>query len=386
MEQVIKLFTQIIKAEVAGEVLDENLIAQITPEMEGKLYQISSKQDLAHIVAVVLQKHNLLGEDSLSKRYSQALYMAVMRYENIQYELEQICELFETEQIVHIPLKGSVIRKFYAEPWLRTSCDIDILIQPEDLDEACQLLASRLNYREESRDYKDVSLFSPSGVHLELHFMIQEHNETLDKVLKQVWEYVHPMEIGQYRYVMTPEFFLLHIFAHMAYHFSGGGCGVRTFIDVWLLTKHLKYDETILKDLCQACGIWEFAIAVRRLANIWFDDGEYDELSKELERYVFGGGVYGTKETSMIAKKTRTPGRVKFIMQRLFMPYVDLSILYPLLKKVPILYPYYTVVRWCKVFKEDVFKRVTQEAKLNGDIRKEQVAELKTLFVKLGLQ
>lgn len=385
MEQVIKLFTQIIKAEVTGGVVGNDVIAQITPEIMDKLYTVSKKHDLAHIVAAVLQKNNLLGEDKLSQRYSQDLYMSVMRYENIQYELERICELFESEQIIHIPLKGSVIRKFYPEPWLRTSCDIDILIHPEDLDRACELLRNRLDYRSEPCSYKDISLYAPSGVHLELHFMIQEDIESLDRVLCRVWEYAYPAAEGGWRYEMTPEFFMFHIFAHMSYHFSGGGCGIRTFVDVWLLMNRMEYDETILQKLCEESNIWQFVLAVRTLARIWFEDEPYDELSTELEAYVVSGGTYGTKETSMTAKKTKTPRRMKYILKRIFVPHRHLIILYPRLEKAPFLYPYYTVVRWCKVLKGDVFKRVTSEAKLHGDIEEKQVDELKRLFDKLGL-
>ena len=34
-------------------------------------------------------------------------------------------------QIPFLPLKGSVIRQYYPEPWMRTSCDIDILVDFE---------------------------------------------------------------------------------------------------------------------------------------------------------------------------------------------------------------------------------------------------------------
>lgn len=386
MEKVMKIFTQIVKSEVIGEMLSKEVDAQITTEMMKELYQISSKHDLAHIVATTLQKHNILGEDDLSKRYSQVLYMSVMRYENIQYELERICELFESEQIVHIPLKGAVMRGFYAEPWLRTSCDIDILIRPEDLDRACEVLQSCLKYTCEPCAYKDISLYAPSKVHLELHFMIQEDMENLDRVLCKVWEYVSPIKKDGYQYVMTPEFFFFHILAHMSYHFLCGGCGMRTFIDVWILSNKMEYDEVILRELCEEAHIWKFAQAVRRLTKIWFEGKTYDDFSRKLEYYVLSGGTYGTRNTTMTAQKTRTIGRVNFLMQRLFMPYRSLCILYPRLKGNRILYPYYTIARWCKVLQQDVFKRVVDEVKINGEIQTYQVDELKKIFEKLELK
>jgi hypothetical protein len=51
----------------------------------------------------------------------------------MKHEFERICLVLEKAKIPHIPLKGSVLRKLYKEPWLRTSCDIDILVQEETL-------------------------------------------------------------------------------------------------------------------------------------------------------------------------------------------------------------------------------------------------------------
>lgn len=385
VEQVIKIFTQIIGEEVANKPVEDEIIEQITPKMLEKLYTVSQKHDLAHIVAAFLQKHSLLEEGVLANKFTQSFYAAVMRYENIQYEFERICELFDSEQIIYIPLKGSEIRKFYPEPWLRTSCDIDILIHPEDLEQACELLSSRFEYRKEPCVYKDVSLYSPSGVHLELHFMIQEDSETLDKVLSKVWEYVHPIEEGRYQYAMTPEFLLFYVFAHMSYHFSIGGCGMRVFIDIWLLCKKVEYDKVIFQELCEESGIWKFAQAVNSLVEVWFEGETHNELTREVEAYVIAGGMYGTSETSIIAKKTQTPKKGMFLLRRLFMPYKKLRLLYPRLKKMPVLYPYYTVVRWCSVLNEDVFNRVTNEVKLNNEIEQKQVDELKNLFDKLGI-
>lgn len=385
MEQVIKIFVQIIKSELNGQSLDQEVIRQMTSDMIENLYHLSKMHDLTHIVAVALQKYGLLGDDEISEKFFHSIFAAVKRYENIRHEQEQIYDLFEQEQIMYVPLKGSVIRKYYLEPWYRTSCDIDILIRPEDLDRACELLVSRLHYSEEARHYKDVSLYSPSNVHLELHFMILEHNDTMDKVLGRVWEYVRPVSEGGFQYEMTPEYFLFHIFVHMAYHFTGGGCGVRAFADVWLLSKHMEFNENVLNHFCQECDICRFVEMARRLVSVWFEDAKHDELTLEMEYYVMRGGAYGTDETFMVAQKTKTKGTFRFILERLFMPYVDLCILYPRLKRIPILYPFYTVVRWCTVLKGDVFTRVTGEVKLNGEIEQRKVEELKSLFGKLGL-
>ena len=100
MEQIIRIFTQIIKAELSGGSLDEDVIQQMTPDMIENLYHLSKMHDLTHIVAVALQKYGLLGEDEISEMFFHSIFAAVKRYENIRYEQEQICDLFEQEQII----------------------------------------------------------------------------------------------------------------------------------------------------------------------------------------------------------------------------------------------------------------------------------------------
>ena len=95
--------------------------------------------------------------------------------------------------------------------------------------------------------------------------------------------------------------------------------------------------------------------------------------------------MYGTSTTSVIAKKTETPGKAKYLIRRLFMPYKKLCFLYPKLKKIPLLYPYYTIVRWFSVLHIDIFKRIKNEVKLNHGIEQNQINKIRDLFDKLGL-
>ena len=98
---------------------------------------------MTHIVAVALKKHKLLGHDVISKKFAKSMYSALMRYEAMEHEQNRIYALFEKEKIVFVPLKGSVIRKCYDDPWMRTSCDIDVLVHPEDIERAQKCLVFR---------------------------------------------------------------------------------------------------------------------------------------------------------------------------------------------------------------------------------------------------
>ena len=124
----------LIRGEFGNETSEVKDISRISDAKEyGELYRLSKKHDMAHIVGAALERRGLLGDDEVSAAFRKQQMLAVYRYETINYELEEIRELFEGEGIAFMPLKGSVIRKYYPQPWMRTSCDIDILVKEEEL-------------------------------------------------------------------------------------------------------------------------------------------------------------------------------------------------------------------------------------------------------------
>lgn len=64
----------------------------------------------------------------------------------INHEYNRICDALESVEISFLPLKGSVLRQYYPEPWMRTSCDIDILVHENDLEKTTEYLVRDLGY------------------------------------------------------------------------------------------------------------------------------------------------------------------------------------------------------------------------------------------------
>ena len=385
MELVIKVFIALVRSEMVEEPLDPEIVRMITPEMLEQLYTVSRNHDLVHVVAVALKKHKLLKHDKISKKFVKHMHTALMRYEAIKHEQNQIYRVFEKEGIVFVPLKGSVIRNYYVDRWMRTSCDIDILVHEDDLERAKEALMLHLGYAMGRYKYHDLSMYAPSGILLELHFRIVENEKNLDKNLKKVWEYVQPIEEGRFQYVMTPEYLMFHSYAHMVYHFMYGGCGVRYVIDAWILEKKLAHDEKILQKMCKECRIDRFVEGVKKLSRVWFEEDEHDDLSRRMQSYIITGGVFGNMETKVTARKTQTKGKFRYLLTRIFIPYKEFCASFPKLEKFPFLYPYYTVKRWLKIFNKQIAKNAVQEIKMNRNILQEDVNDLKQLFKELGL-
>ena len=348
------------------------------------MYGVSKKHDIAHLVGDALIKNGLIENGDIKSQFQNQIVMAVYRYENLNYEFGRICELLEESEIPFIPLKGAVIRKFYPESWMRTSCDIDILVREEDLERAVLVLQEKAGYTTDGKkNFHDVSLYSPSGIHLELHHNIKETKENLDGLLGRAWEFAVPKK--GYEYAFTGEFFMFHVLAHASYHFLGGGCGIRPFIDLFLLKSSLPYDADKLSKMLSETGIKKFAEEAEGLSEVWFGNGEHDEVTNAMEKFVLSGGVYGNSVNHAAVKQVEKKGKVRHIMSRIWMPYESLVFRYPNLKGKRILQPFYEIKRWFSLFKRSVWKRSVGELKTNAAMNQETVNETEKLMDSLGL-
>lgn len=101
---------------------------ELSRELILSAYELGAKQDLGHLVASAAEG---FAWSDLKKEFHKQKMIAVFRREQISFEEKKIFTLFDENQIDYIPLKGSVVKNFYPEAWMRTSSDSDILIRPD---------------------------------------------------------------------------------------------------------------------------------------------------------------------------------------------------------------------------------------------------------------
>ena len=383
-----EIFFELLRFEVCGMEISFETKKEIIPESFSSIYKLAKSHDLAHVVAEALNKNGFLPEDSSEEiLFLKERNMAIYRYEQMQYEYIRITRTLEESNIPYMPLKGAVLRKYYREPWQRTSCDIDILVREEDLKKAVKALEKDTDFRVKGKlKHHDLSMFSSMGVHLELHYSICEYREQLDQVLSQVWNYAYPVKTKSYHYVLSNEFFMFHILAHMAFHFIRGGCGVRTVLDIWILNRFMPYDRNKVEELCEKAGILTFFHTVYLLADVWFFGKEGNELTEQVGKYILEAGVYGTKENRMAVNSVQSRGRFKYLISYIFPPYSMLIKQYPIVKKFKILYPFFIVYRWfARLFQgraKSALKNVKVAVKQTG----QRVDDVQKILKNLDLQ
>lgn len=385
---VEKTLFLILQQELGEKENGVSVLENMDHDTYSAILALSKKHSISQIVASACAKASsseIISHDMAqhNKEVMTAFYQSQQR----KYVLNEIVKCFDAAKILNIPLKGSVICDYYPEPWMRSSCDVDILIKNEDSERAIACL-SKLGYTyQKSTSIHDHSLFSPTGVHVELHYtLIQEDClESANKFLETVWEYTSGEGSSSYCKKLTNEMFILYHIAHMAKHFINGGCGIKPFIDLWIIREKMKYEAHTLDQMLIEAKMLEFYNVVQDVVDVWFENKDHSRVTQGIEEYIFKGGVYGTLSNVAAISEAAGEGKMKYLLKLMFMPRESLEIMYPRLERYPILFPYYQVKRWFRIFKKDKRDKIKNLTDIRNSVSNEEVTATVQLLDSLGL-
>lgn len=378
-------FFRLLSSVISGRPLSEEERSLYASAMLPELTVLARHHDLTHLLALGLKNNGLTDESSGA--LENEIFRAVFRYEQLNYELKRTRETLEQAQVPFIPLKGAVLRDYYPEPWMRTSCDVDVLVHEEDLDRATAALADALNYRIGEKSAHDIQILTQSGQHIELHFnLIEDHPiGRAPAVLGRVWDAAVRHDGWTCWYEMPDELFYFYHIAHMAKHVENGGCGIRPFLDIRVLTHRVPHDRDKRGQLLAEGGLSVFAGQAERLAEIWFGNGTRDDTACRLENYIINGGVYGNLVNQISVQQIRQGGRLRYACSQIWLPYESLKWAYPSLEGKPQLLPLYELRRWGRLLFIDGIGRGLSKLRLNSSISNERTENVRELLSALGL-
>ncbi len=379
--ETIHLLFALLRSALLSEPLQEK--ERFSEDALPELLALSKGQDIAHLVALALD-HSGLPQGA---EFGYESIKAVYRYEQNHYEYEKACKALEAGKIPFLPLKGAVLREYYPQPWMRTSCDIDILVHREDLENAVSCLTEAGLYAQKERSAHDVTLLTGQGLHIELHFDLVEEGRAsgANKILNTVWENVSLKNGYRYWYEMTDAFFYFYHIAHMAKHFESGGCGIRPFIDLWILDRMDGGDTGARAALLEKGGLLAFAKAARQLSRCWLENELLTETAQKMQEFILSGGLYGTSQNRVTLQQKRKGGRMGYLLSRMFVPHARLKQYYPVLEKHRWLTPVMQVRRWGMLLRPDVARMAKNELSANRRVDKEKSDEMDRFLQEIGL-
>ncbi len=329
----------------------------------------------------------------LFKYLEQAKNMAVMKEARQEIETQAVLDAFEKRGIGCMPLKGYITKRLYPSVDMRTMCDCDILVKPENLSEAEKIMRE-LEFNEREEGGHDISFRKPPNISIEIHkcLVTEKGWPAAAKYYSDIWDRVKLSDGKNYSYEMTDEDFYIFMQVHTAKHYRSGGCGIRSVMDTYIYNRHLgnSLDREYIECEFKKLGILEFVKKFEELSLIWFADREPTELSRKMTEYILGGGTYGSKENNDAVNAMKdvgtgaSAGSATFMryVRVIFVPYRGMIILYPILKKIPVLLPFLWIYRIIHRF---FFKRDKVKTVMDINVKKETMDYLTQHFEEVGL-
>ena len=381
----LELLTDVIRA-AWGAPSDGELSARLDTQALRSLYEVAKEYDMSHMVGYVLER---MGRTTtpMEQEFIRLYMFAVFRCERSAQELDAVSRTLGGRGIDHLPLKGAVLREWYPARWMRTSTDVDILVPKDQLLAAREALQSELGYIFDQASDHDLAFYTPGGDHFELHFSLIEDGvvNRADEPLRGVWKYTVPCPEYPHRYELSPEMFYYYHIAHMAKHFVQGGCGIRPFLDIWVMLSQLSLDREACERLLETGGLVHFAREAEHLSGVWFGGQEHTDVTLGMQSFLLSGGEFGTYENRAAVAQNKTGGKMRYALSRIWLDYRQMCVFYPSLKGRAYLLPVYEVWRWLRLLFGGGAKRSIAELKANASVTEEQRNQTARLLEKLGL-
>ena len=323
----------LVSCMVNGEKPDAARVAGMDLSL---LYKVAGFHMLTGIVGYALEAPGVR-DPAFVQAKSKAIRKIVL------FDTERAAVLAELENagIWHMPMKGCVLKEYYPKIGMRQMSDNDILFDEARANEVRSIMEG-LGY---STEYFGTgvhdSYFKQPVCNFEMHRALfgLDHEDRLRSYYENVRKRLVRDEGTGFRYHFSPEDFYVYMIAHEYKHYSGGGTGLRSLLDTYVYLRKVPLDMKYVAGEIEKLGIRDFEAANRSLAMHLFGREPLTEEEVDMLDYVLFSGTYGTMANN-IRNQIRKKGRWGYFVSRMTLPFDRMTQLYPILTKIPILYPF----------------------------------------------
>ncbi len=347
------------------------------------IIKLSQHNTVQGIMYQAIKSGSIKVSENVKKTVERVYISHVMRDASQTEEISFIRNKFSESKIKYMFLKGTHLKNLYSSPEIRFMVDMDILVHKDDVNLGKKIFLDR-NYSQEMNNGKDIVFIKQPFLTIELHQMLFVDGYFMHDYFLDVWKRAE--KVSEYEYCMSLNDLFIYTLAHLTEHYIEVGSCFRPMMDLYLM--HKKYEseldfEYIFREF-DKLGIKAFAENIIKLYKCMFDcDGEYNESLTIMENYiVFGAPVKNASEASILARTKKK--KIQRYIDALFPNIKHMSLIYPVLEKVPILLPIFWVVRFFKYFftKRDDLKHKKQ---MISDVDQKSADIMREIFDKSGL-
>lgn len=311
-----------------------------------QIYKIAERHNVQTAAYYGIKKLKSSLPDKTCAEWEKIHFQGISRSVRQLAELKNISEAFAKEKIVHMLLKGSLIKHMYPSPDMRNMADMDILIKSEDADRVYDIMLG-MGYTCEMKDksHHDVYIKEPI-YNIEIHVsLFDSFDGVWDRYYKDILERTSAGQ-NEYERVLSHEDFYVYNMVHFAKHFQNSGSGIRSIMDIYVMKNAMPdMDMDYVNKQLEKLELTDFYRKVTALEEYWFEDGKFSQKVGETADYVLRSGTYGIMY-NLVSNQIKNKGIFKAFMFNAFLPYYRMRNMFPILRKMPFLLPFCWVARW----------------------------------------
>lgn len=231
-----------------------------------ELFNLALQQNVSAFLYPTLNRHRediKLDELSMRRWKETTLFMATRQMIMIN-EIGIIFDLFKTNGIPAISLKGLALKQLYPQPELRNMGDLDLFIDEINIQRSIELLITH-GYYPNSEDlnnpkYMHIGMRKPGSFPVEIHrtlwhpTIMKKINN--DKWFDHIWKNKRLLEMKGFQYsALSTEDELINLIIHLARHFMHSSanlqqlCDIILFINTYWDTMDSEYINQTIKSM-----------------------------------------------------------------------------------------------------------------------------------------
>lgn len=277
-----------------------------------KLYELALRQDVCAFLYPTLKKYPeeiKLDQQTMDRWKSTSLFI-ITRQLSMMNGIKVIFDLFSSNDVPAISLKGLALKQVYPQPELRNMGDIDLLINEKDMQKSIELM-STLGYRPNSinlndPEYMHIDMYRSGSFPVEIHRTLwhakhMKKNENLDW-FNHIWENKRVLTLEGIQFIaLSLEDELINLVIHIARHLKHSDANLRQLCDITLFlnANWSKMDSTYIDETIKAMNLFTFYLNLITTCHVFLglkipiSSGSLEKKkSKILMNYILNSEIY----------------------------------------------------------------------------------------------
>lgn len=253
-----------------------------------ELLNLSKINNVVGIIAhqIKLLPKSCCSNEKIKQEFNRYLAASIFKYDTKEEVVKIIKDIFNSNQIDFILVKGAVIKDYYPVPELRTSGDIDVIVREEQFEKVYDVF---------NNANCEILTYLPFVIEAQIDDVTVEIHKGAD-VFGNYFDNIFALaEKNGCEYYLDNYQQMLYVFLHLIKHLRSNGAGIRMLMDIDVCVRGINnFDEIKFLNMCKNAGVEQCGNAIFSLCKNWFDTpiNSYYTLENEFVDLMAKGFLY----------------------------------------------------------------------------------------------